>query len=192
MSGVDLPGFADPVLDAQSCFRAVLDAMARPGRLHRAGAGLAPPAPLDPAAAALLLTLADGDAPVWLDPAATAAREWVLFHTGAPIASEARDAAFALALSLPDFASMSPGTHEAPEEATTLILQVAALGSGREYRLSGPGLREPCVLAVDGLPSGFVEAWAANRAGFPCGIDLVLCAGTTLTALPRTVAVEEV
>jgi alpha-D-ribose 1-methylphosphonate 5-triphosphate synthase subunit PhnH len=192
MSGVELPGFADPVLDAQSCFRAVLDAMARPGRLHQAGIGLTPPAPLHPATAAMLLTLADGDAPVWLDPAASAAREWVLFHTGAPIASDARDAAFAVALSFPDPASLSPGTHEAPEEATTLILQVAALGNGRDYRLSGPGLREPRVLAVDGLPSGFVDAWAVNRAGFPCGIDLVLCAGSTLTALPRTVTVEEV
>src|SRR6185312_9267216 len=80
MSGVELPGFADPVLDAQSCFRAVLDAMARPGRLHQAGSGLTPPAPLHQATAAMLLTLADGDAPVWLDPAASAAREWVLFH----------------------------------------------------------------------------------------------------------------
>ncbi len=191
MSGVDLPGFADPVLDAQSCFRAAMDAMARPGRLHPVGIGLTPPPPLHPATAAILLTLADGDAPVWLDPAASAARDWLLFHTGAPITSDARDAAFALALSFPDLAALSAGTHEAPEEATTLILQVAALGSGRDYRLSGPGLRAPCLLAVDGLPSGFADAWAANRAGFPCGIDLVLCAGTTLTALPRSVAIEE-
>src|SRR5581483_12345526 len=51
------PGFAEPVAGAQACFRAVLDAMARPGCIRRAGIDLSPPSPLAPATAAVLLTL---------------------------------------------------------------------------------------------------------------------------------------
>lgn len=190
MSDVDLPGFADPVTDAQACFRAVLDAMARPGRLNDVKLGLIAPAPLDQATAAVLLTLLDGDTPVWLDPEAAAARAWILFHCGAPLVEPPADAAFAVALSMPDLAALSSGSHEAPEDGATLILQIPALGRGRDYRLSGPGLRESCILAVAGLPEDFDAAWQRNHARFPRGIDLVLCAGKTLTALPRTVTVE--
>ena len=58
--------------------------------------------------------------------------------------------------------------------------------------LAGPGLRVPAVLAVDGLPAGFASAWQENHALFPRGIDIVLCAGTSLAALPRSVALQEV
>lgn len=190
MTGLDLPGFADPVADAQACFRAVLDAMARPGFVYETGSRLMPPAPLDRATAAVLLTLADVDTPVWLDPDAAAARAWIVFHAGAPIVPRATDAAFAVALSLPEFEALSDGSDEAPEDAATLILQVQALGRGRAFRLFGPGLREPHILAIEGLPETFADTWRTNHARFPRGIDVVLCAGTTLAALPRTVAIE--
>ena len=136
---IALPGFADPVGEAQATFRAVLDAMARPGRLHRAGERLTAPAPLDRATAAVLLTLVDNETPLWLDPAAAAARDWLAFHCGAAIVDAPDEAAFALALSLPDLDSAAGGPHEAPESSATLILQVAALGTGARYRLSGSG-----------------------------------------------------
>ncbi len=186
------PGFADPVAGAQSCFRAVLDAMARPGRIREAGMGLTPPAPLAPATAAVLLTLLDYDTPVWLDQAAAASREWIGFHCGAPIVPAIAACSFALALALPELATPPAGSHEAPESAATLILQVSALGRGRTYRLAGPGLRTPALLSVDGLPAGFASAWQENHALFPRGVDIVLCAGTSLAALPRSVALQEV
>ncbi|HZF78124.1 MAG TPA: phosphonate C-P lyase system protein PhnH [Acetobacteraceae bacterium] len=46
-------------------------------------------------------------------------------------------------------------------------------------------------LLVGGLPPGFVAAWGANRARFPRGIDVILCAGDRVAALPRTVRIEE-
>src|SRR5690242_9130223 len=188
---VDLPGFADPVTDAQATFRAVLDAMARPGTIYRAGEHLAAPAPLDRVTAAVLLTLVDHETPLWVDAAAAPACGWLAFHCGAALVQEPHAAHFAVALSLPDLAQFSAGSHEAPEGSATVILQVPALASGTRYRLSGPGLRESKVLFVNGLPPHFVAQWQQNRALFPRGVDIILCAGTTLTALPRSVSIEE-
>jgi alpha-D-ribose 1-methylphosphonate 5-triphosphate synthase subunit PhnH len=190
-ASLDLPGFADPVADAQATFRAVLDAMARPGTVHRVGEQLAVPAPLDQATAAVLLTLVDNETPLWLDPAASPARDWLAFHCGAAMVEASDAARFAVALSSPDLTRFSAGSHEAPEDSTTLILQARALGRGTRYRLAGPGLREPALLSVGGLPSRFIAQWQQNHALFPRGVDIILCAGTTLTALPRSVAVEE-
>ncbi len=192
MNGVPLiishPGFADPVQDSQACFRAVLDAMARPGQTH-AVAALDPPPGLDPATAAVLLTLADADTPLWLDPAATAARDWITFHCGAPAAA-AEFAALALALGPVRLDAFPAGTDDAPEHGATIILQVAALGRGTAFELSGPGLAAPALLEVDGLPAEFVAEWAANHALFPCGVDVILCAGDRIAALPRTVQIR--
>ena len=184
--GLDRPGFAAPVADAQACFRAVLDAMAHPGRIVAAGAGLRPPAPLAPAAAAVLLTLADADTPLWLDPALAAAAPWLAFQCGAPAAARDR-AAFVVTTLLPPLEDLASGTDAVPESAATVILQVAALGTGPALRLSGPGLAAPALLAADGLPAGFSLFWSRNRLSFPRGIDMVLCAGTRLAALPRSV-----
>jgi alpha-D-ribose 1-methylphosphonate 5-triphosphate synthase subunit PhnH len=183
------PGFADPVADAQSCFRSVLDAMARPGRIHTAR-GVTAPAPLCDAAAAVLLTLVDPETPLFLDPAAQAARTWIAFHTGAPIVPITQ-AMFALALSLPDLATLPDGTDEMPETSATVILQVASLTSGQPFILEGPGLREPTTVTIDGLPSGFVSVWQRNHGLYPRGIDLIVCAGNQITALPRSVTIKD-
>jgi alpha-D-ribose 1-methylphosphonate 5-triphosphate synthase subunit PhnH len=129
---------------------------------------------------------------VWLDQAAAASRAWIGFHCGAPIVPSAAACSFALALSLPELSTLPAGSHEAPENAATLILQVKAFGRGRTYRLAGPGLRAPALLSVDGLPAGFASAWQENHALFPRGVDIVLCAGTSLAALPRSVALQEI
>ena len=184
-------GFADPVHDAQTSFRAILDAMSRPGRIARV-TGLTAPSPPGIAACAALLTLVDHETPLWLDPAASPAREWIEFHCGAPIVTDQQACVFALALSLPDFDRLSAGTHESPETSTTVICNVKSFDAGNTYRLSGPGLREPASLTVSGLPPDFVTIWRRNHMLFPLGIDLILCAGDRLTALPRTVSIEEV
>ena len=188
---LDLPGFADPVAQAQSTFRALLDAMSRPGTIRPAGAHLTPPAPLDPATAAALLTLVDGDARLHIVRDCAAARDWLIFHCGTAPCPDPAAADFIVTTTLPDFATLSSGSDEAPESAATLVLQVAAIGHGTPWRLAGPGIKTSTTLHVTGLPTDFATIWAANHALFPRGIDLVLCAGTHLAAIPRTTTVSE-
>jgi alpha-D-ribose 1-methylphosphonate 5-triphosphate synthase subunit PhnH len=186
---VDLPGFADPVLSAQETFRAILEAMSRPGTIQVAGAFLTPPRGLGQSAAACLLTLVDADTTLYADAAFEAARDWIAFHCGAPFASDIAEADFVLVERLPDLASLAAGTDDGPQDGATVILQVEGLGCGTALVLSGPGLKAPVSLSVDGLPANFPSLWAANHARFPRGVDLILCAGDRLVALPRSLRI---
>src|SRR5262245_44734293 len=88
---------SNPVFAAQATFRAILDAMARPGTIHKIEA-VAAPAPLSPTAAAVALTLCDHDTPMWLDAALSASTpvtDWLRFHCNAPIIDKPGEAAFA-------------------------------------------------------------------------------------------------
>jgi alpha-D-ribose 1-methylphosphonate 5-triphosphate synthase subunit PhnH len=194
MSGAALsPGFADPVREAQGCFRALLEATSRPGTVARL-AFPAPSPPLPAAMAALALTLIDADTPVWLDPLATAgaAPAWLRFHCGCRIASRVEEAAFALVAgpaAMEALARLPAGTDEYPDRGATAVIAVAGFGAGEPLRLSGPGIAGAATLRVSGLPAGFVAARAANHALFPRGIDHVLVAGDCAVSLPRSTIV---
>ena len=186
----DLPGFADPVADAQACFRAVLQAMAHPGRIVAVDGSVCPPVPLAPATAAVMLTLVDAETPVWLAPDVQAAEDWVRFHCGAPSAGPG-DAAFAVCLELSALEAFHWGSFEGPETSTTIILQRPDLDAGPLLRIGGPGLREPTNVRL-GLPDGFADAWQSNHAAFPRGVDIIVCSGRRIAALPRSLHVERV
>lgn len=190
MIDVSEPGFADPVQDAQGCFRALLTAMSRPGSVHRIAANLFPPAPLDPATAAVLLTLADPETTLWIEPRFDAAASWIVFHCGATICIDPNDAAFVLTTILPDLSNVDRGSDEIPEDAATIILQLPSLGDSPAMRLAGPGLAAPAELCASGLPEDFVALWRANHALYPRGVDLILCAGNSIVALPRSIEVS--
>lgn len=190
------PGFADPVMQAQATFRRLMAAMAAPGSVHEAGDCTTAPAPLEPATAALLLTLLDFDTPLWLDSRAATepVRDWLRFHTGAPIAAEPSVAAFAVvadAASMPPLAAFAAGDPSYPDRSTTVVIQVADLEQHGGWRISGPGIRGRARFGAHPLPDDFVAQWRANHALFPLGIDVVLTAGERLAALPRTTLIEE-
>lgn len=185
-------GFADKVLAAQTTFRAVMDAMARPGsvQLIRAVSGV--PAPMMRGSAAIALTLFDQDTPVWLDEKLAASDDvakWIKFHTSAPVIADAAASSFAVIadpIRLPAFSQFALGSGEYPDRSTTIILQVASLSVGPAYELSGPGIDGTTILrAAIGVPD-LIERIAENAKLFPRGIDLVLVSGESIVALPRT------
>jgi alpha-D-ribose 1-methylphosphonate 5-triphosphate synthase subunit PhnH len=185
------PAFPDPVFGAQESFRALMDAMARPGRIQRCDVLPDLPAALMPAAAAALLALADAETPVWTD-ATGEARDWIAFHSGAPLVADPAKAQFLLATgAMPSLSTLDAGTDETPQDSATLILQLDAIEEGAGWRLTGPGIEHAHRLAAAGLPDDFAAQWAANRKGFPCGVDLIFCAGARLAALPRSTRIEE-
>lgn len=191
------PGFADPVHDAQGTFRAVMDALARPGLPRRLEAGLEPPAPLTPELAAIALALTDADTPVWLDSGLAAAPEvaaYLRFHTGAPLTDDPARAAFALIRDparCPPFVRFALGTPAYPDTSTTLVLALHTITAGEGLRLTGPGIDGTTRIALAPLPERFVAQLAGNRAGFPLGIDLILTAPGRVSGLPRSTAVTE-
>jgi alpha-D-ribose 1-methylphosphonate 5-triphosphate synthase subunit PhnH len=184
------PGLADPAHDSQLLFRAVLDAFAHPGRIVALPAAPEPAGALNAASTAFVLTLADRDTPLWLAPGLDSAelREFVRFHAGAPIVEDKGAAAFAV-LTLPALDGFAVGSDPYPDRSATLVVQVAALRGGPALTLSGPGIDGQVTATIAGLPDGFAADWAANRALFPCGVDLVFTAGSELMALPRSIAV---
>lgn len=189
------PGFGDPVMDGQAVFRAVLNAMARPGKLQTVEPLRDLPAPLAAATAALCLTLVDQDTPLWIAPELRSAgvEAFLRFHCGCPIIDDHAKAAFAIAsgAKLPALDSFAIGDDAYPERSTTVLVQTAGLSDTGGLTLRGPGIEETHRLEVTGLRAGIWREWAMNGGLFPCGIDLVLVDGATLAALPRTTTVIE-
>ena len=189
----ELPaGFADKVLSAQSTFRSVMDAMARPGRVARIVATTGAPAVMMRGSAAIALTLFDHDTPLWLDPLMSETSEvtkWLKFHTGAPVIADSSICSFALigdARALPGLDRFAFGSSEYPDRSTTLILQVESVTQGSMLELRGPGIDGVAMLQATIQPTDLFERLAINAALFPRGIDVVLVHDDAIVAIPRT------
>jgi alpha-D-ribose 1-methylphosphonate 5-triphosphate synthase subunit PhnH len=185
------PGFDNPIHDAQASFRAILDAMAHPGRPVELSGGLAPPAPLGMAMAAAALTLCDAETPLWLDAALAGCADFLRFHCGVALAAPGA-AHFALIGepdAMPSLDAFALGSDEYPDRSATLIVEVERLRAGQGLTLSGPGIAGTALLGVRGLPE---RVWAERQLLaelFPRGLDLILTCGSRLAALPRTTRV---
>ena len=192
-SVAELPaGFADKVLSAQSTFRSVMDAMARPGSLQRIASAAGTPAAMMRGTAAIALTLFDHDTPVWLDGRMSATADvakWLKFHTSAPVIADSSTASFALVgdpENLPALDRFAFGSNEYPDRSTTLILQVESLTDGAVVELKGPGIDGTAALRASLQSRDLFERLAINATLFPRGIDVLLVHDDCIVAIPRT------
>ncbi|MEO0774357.1 MAG: phosphonate C-P lyase system protein PhnH [Pseudomonadota bacterium] len=188
MDGKSLEGgFQDAPTEAARAFRAAMAAMARPGRIEPLDAAT-PPAPTSKAAGSLLLTLADHETGIYLagDHDCAAMRDWLTFHTGAPLVGPG-EADFALGTweALLPLSAFPVGTPEYPDRSTTLIVEMEDLHSEGAI-LKGPGIKDVASL---NLPDA--KLMQANHQHFPMGLDFFLTSGSRVAALPRSTQVSE-
>ncbi len=205
MDGALTGGFADPARDAARAFRAALDAMSRPGRVVKLDAAEAPG--LGPAAATLLLVLADQTTPVWIpeDQRTEALLRWIAFHTGAPVTGDKAQAAFAVGEFRRDFfpfEEFPQGTPDYPDRSTTVILECPTLTGGWIMPISGPGVPPLPDVPLDhpdfrwhreaspGVSKKLYPVLRDNHARYPLGLDFFFTCRDGALALPRSTQVE--
>ena len=191
--------------ESQKAFRALLDALARPGRVVRLPVSLTErmPAVLVPAAAladvevtVAVLTGPDDD---WADA--------VLQATGARVApfTQAEMVVFRRAPSATEVASLERGDATSPERGARVSIACRSLrapegpsgpdasraaGSGLTLTVRGPGVKGTVQVVVDGLDPGALGALADANRSFPAGVDAWLVADDgSVVGLPRGASV---
>lgn len=185
--------------ESQQAFRALLDALARPGRvvgLPRSLTERMPPV-LVPAAAladvevtVAVITGPDDD---WIDA--------VLQATGAQVApfTQAEMVVFRRAPSASEIASLERGDATSPERGARVSIACRSLravgarrpaDSGLTLTLRGPGVEGTIRVVTDGLHPAVLEALADANHFFPAGVDAWLVADDgSVVGLPRSTKV---
>lgn len=179
--------FASPPTEAAHAFRAIMAAMARPGSVGEVR-GAVPPAPMSVAAGTVLLTLCDPDTAVYLagETDSQAIRDWVQFHTGAPLVGpQHADFAFGLWDDLMPLHAYRVGTSAYPDQSATLVVELPSL-EATGVVLRGPGIKDTARLPLPDL-----ELLQRNASQYPLGVDLMLVCGNRIAALPRSTQISE-
>ena len=162
------------------------------GGILRLEPGFVPPPPLGATAAAIVLTLADFETPIWLDTNLSRERsvtEFLRFHTGARIVGYPDAAPFVLISDCrvaPPLSAFAQGTPAYPDLGATVIYQVDTLRS-HGWTFAGPGIDGEMSFRASPLPGDFAAQLAGNRERFPLGVYMIFAGRSEIAALPRSV-----
>ena len=172
-------------------FRAILDALSKPGLEVSVPELADKPAALHDASIVMALALCDYQSPVWLSPRINQAEvcSFLRFHTGAPIVADPAEAQFAFVESgefEKHFALFNKGTDEYPDRSATVIVQASGFSAPQRVRLEGPGIKQYEVLSIAGFGPKEWNLLSDDRILFPLGIDVAFVSDTKLVGLPRS------
>ncbi len=177
--------FDDAVNAAQKTFRAVLDAMSRPGSIVPLPHVPSLPSNINTDSAeaskrmggllALARTLCDADTTVWFDQSlrSEALMQYMRFHCACPVAEmeDTQESVFAFignALDMPRLSSFNQGSLAYPDRSTTLIITCplgnnnSALNAPSALRATGPGIapwQSPLALPLTAQSKEALPLW---------------------------------
>lgn len=214
MQRVEVPTF-DTIHDAQTVFRKLLDALARPGKIQSiadAVGRILAPAPFSSALLACAFVLLDQEVKFAVVAPATAEiadyLRWQTFSSAS--IWDAADYLFVDDdLSTAGIGQLMEkvkrGTLIEPHTSATLFITVAELESVPEpgqlvpgtdhdvvvLELTGPGVNGSTTCVVRGLSTAWLEERSLANAEYPLGVDMVLATRRgDLLGLPRTTVVR--
>ncbi len=174
-----IEAYFDKVFDTQRIYRLILDAMARPGKVNSLPTlSINPPPGLNQAAAAIGLTLLDGETGFSVLPFNQDIIDYIILNTGAA-ACQTDCAEFVITAGMkgrPELIDTCCGTLITPEKGATLIMMVdslAAAGKGVKLWLSGPGIDGSSCLDISGLDDSNLQTIAGLNQEFPMGVDVI-------------------
>ncbi|HIJ95901.1 MAG TPA: phosphonate C-P lyase system protein PhnH [Desulfuromonadales bacterium] len=171
-------------------FRAILQAMSRPGTIQQLPAG--GDGPLQ----TLLSTLLDQEVSLaGIDPAAADLAAEVARRTGSRITA-LEQADFLLAIGDSAAGSLTVlkrGSSDYPETGATVIFLVDGINpEGGAYSLSGPGIKDEVYPEFSGISDKVLPLLAEVNRDFPLGIDaMILDRQGQLTCIPRSTKIGE-
>jgi alpha-D-ribose 1-methylphosphonate 5-triphosphate synthase subunit PhnH len=184
-----MPGFDDPELGSQQTFRAIVKALDNPGHLVQIRSKLSAPGDLNPASAAIFLTLSHDKTTFWADLNWTFPLiEWFQYQCGCNIVTEPCMADLALItnpIAMPPLDYFRIGDDDNPDNCTTLIVQVGDLSTTATMNPIETVVNKMTTRSFLEVSPNFWDHWYFQSRRFPLGVDIFLTCNDMLAAMPR-------
>ena len=178
----------------QRAFRALLDAMARPGTIQQLPEACVTDGVWG-SALVVMQCLLDHEVTFAVEADDRSVAEQILRRTGARTAALA-DASYVLADAAHAVAVIEgarEGELEEPEHSATVVIVVSSVTGGTtRAALTGPGIATVMALELDGIERSALSALLERNAVFPSGIDTVFVDLTgRVVCVPRSTRIEQ-